>query len=195
MKHLKTILAVSTLAIATTFAFGYTTTDANSKEFVPKTSEEKAWKAYVDDEVTKKKFEAYTDAFKAFGIEQNEYTYYDIHAPSTSYKEVTGKDAALLKVSILEIVKKDVKSGDIIPGIFIKKDGTKAFMVFKSSATGENHIYWFAPAPKAKGSVQSKSDGTQQNAWTLDEAESASGKKLEKLKLKPLKDFTETENN
>lgn len=191
MKHLKGILALSTLAVTVTFAFGYTTTDANPKKFVPKTSEEKVWKAYVDDEIEKKKFEAYNDAFKAFNIDPNEYTYYDIHSPSSSYKEVTGKDAALLKTSILKAFKKDIKTGDIIPGIFIKTDGTKAFSVFKSSDTGENHIYWFTPATKEKASVQSKSESTQQNAWTLEEAESSDGEKLEKLDLKPLSEFKE----
>jgi hypothetical protein len=70
---------------------------------------------------------------------------------------------------------KDIKAGDFQPGIFIKNDGSDAFVTFKEGDTGENHIYWFKPASKGK--------------WELDKSAEKKGKKVEKLKLKKLKEF------
>ncbi|GED26203.1 hypothetical protein BAG01nite_23050 [Brevibacillus agri] len=193
MKLVKGVLSTSAVALALTLGYGYAITDAanDSKEFVPQTKEEEAWANYVDEAVKNKMFEAYDDAFKSFEINPDDYSYYSMHDESSRYKEIDPKLAVRLRVAALKAVKPDIKSGDFMPGIFVKKDGSKAFVTFKELDTGENHIYWFATGTNVeKASARiSAADEAQSNPWVLEKKEEKDGTKLEKLELQNLQEF------
>ncbi len=139
---------------------------------------EKAWDEYAKEAVLKKKFEAYNEAFNQFDINDQDYNYYPMYTNIKEFKELSTKSAFSLKKAVYLSLSEqgDIKTGDIAPGLFIKHDGSEAFVLFKSSDNGENHIYWYNP-------------NKENDAWNFVDKKQDEGKVLEKLKLTPFKEF------
>ncbi|MGE7274899.1 hypothetical protein ACQKK5_26205 [Brevibacillus panacihumi] len=196
MKHLKGLGMISFFAVVLVFGAGYGNTIANSsdsqnsngKEFIAITKEEKAWSDYVDKEIETKMFEAFNDAFKSFNVNTNDYSYYSLHEAPKNIKEIkSSKDAFLLKRAAIDAVTNDIKSGDFMPGLFVNKDGTIAFITFKELETGKNHIYWLKLNTDKQASINS--EGEISNVWEITSAEKKDGEKIEALKVKSLEEF------
>lgn len=178
---------MSALALTLSFASGFGSIKASDAAELNNTEAAEKWKSYVDEEVKKFKFEAYQEAFATFQIDQNEYAYYEVKTKAKDYKEISENVARQLKKSIQEHVLKKLKTGDVMPGIFVHKDGLKAFAVYKSGDTGENHIFWFTLGQDSKS--EASFFETAKETWSLDSSDTASGKQVKKLELKSLKEF------
>lgn len=156
------------------------TTGAETEGFVPKTAEEKAWLDYVYQEIDKKLFEAYDDGMAVFGIDKEKYAYYDLHVYDEEIKELPLDSAHQLMFAVFRNVlgdDKDIKPGDIKPGLFInKEDPNEAFVLFKASGDGKNYIYWF------------ERDESADN-WNLTKKDVKDGKILEPLKIQKLEEY------
>ncbi|MBO8163013.1 MAG: hypothetical protein H0Z34_04720 [Brevibacillus sp.] len=166
-------------ALAVT-GFTVSSTGADTDKFTPKTAVEHEWVDYVHAEINKKLFEAYDDGMAVFGIDKEKYQYYDLHVKAEEIQELSEDSAQQLKSAVFESVlgdDKEIKRGDIKPGLFLNKDDrNEAFVLFKSSEDGKNHIYWF------------QKDGST-DTWSLARKDVKAGKKLKPLKMKKLEEF------
>ncbi|MEJ8545987.1 hypothetical protein [Brevibacillus borstelensis] len=197
MKLMKGLGATSFFAFLLVFGTGSSTTVANSaelkpslkgQEFIAQTKEEQAWSDYVEQEVERKMFEAFQDAFETFDIDTSDYTYYSLHSAPKSIKEIqSSKNASLLKRAAIDAITNIITSGDFMPGLFVHKDGNKAFITFKEQESGKNHVYWLTLDPNKKASINAK--GVISNVWEVTSEEAKEGKKLEELNVKSLREF------
>ncbi|UFJ42789.1 hypothetical protein LOK74_09960 [Brevibacillus humidisoli] len=177
--HRYLIIGVLVAALTIT-GIAVSSTEADTDHFTPKTAEEKAWMDYVYKEINKKLFEAYDDGMAVFGIDKEKYQYYDLHADSEEIKELSEDSAQQLFSTVYSKVlgkDKDIKQGDIKPGLFINKEDLKeAFVLFKATEDGKNYIYWFQR-------------DESENTWSLSKKNVKAGKKLKPLKMKKLEEF------
>ncbi|WP_400162056.1 hypothetical protein ACAF76_017010 [Brevibacillus sp. TJ4] len=195
MKVRKALGMTSFFAAALVLGAGYGNTEANSSNSQPsyheckaETTKEKAWSDYVDQEIEAVLLASYQDAFRSFEIDASEFSYYSLHEASKNIKEITSPTHSyLLKKAALEAVVQDIQTGDFMPGLFVHKDGSRAFLTFKQLETGENYIYWLQLNPQRQVSMNAEGEIT--NVWEVAEAEKKDGKKIEKPKLKSLQDF------
>ncbi|MGE5702318.1 MAG: hypothetical protein ACM32O_07305 [Clostridia bacterium] len=82
----------------------------------------------------------YQDAFQTFSIDPSQYEYWTWETKLKEDSVVTESAFEEIKMIEMEQVTKDLKEGDAMPGIFIRKDGNEALFVNKA-ADGMNRLY------------------------------------------------------
>lgn len=142
----------------------------------PRTLDEKAWSAYAENEIKDYLTASYTDVFKTFGLEINEYSYYERAQFIDSLDE---KDRKVLGATVFYTLAESgiLKAGDTRPGFFIKQEKEDEILVVFKSKNGDNHLCIFSKDKKT-------------NKWKLTDNKVEEGKVQKKVKLKSLKQFT-----
>ncbi|GED67160.1 hypothetical protein BRE01_08620 [Brevibacillus reuszeri] len=142
----------------------------------PRTLEEKEWSAYAESEVKDYLTASYNDVFKTFGLEIDEYSYYERAKFIDSLDEKDrGNLGGIVSYTLAE--SKILKVGDTRPGFFIKPGKEDEILVVFKSKNGDNHLCIFGK-------------DLETGNWKLTDNKVEEGKVQEKVELKSLKQFT-----
>lgn len=142
----------------------------------PRTLEEKEWKEYAQSEVNDYLTASYNDVFKSFGLEIDEYSFYEKAKNIDSLDE---KDRAILNGTVAKTLAESeiIKVGDTRPGFFIKPEKDDEVLVVFKSSNGDSHLCIFGK-------------DLESGKWKMTDNKVEEGKVIEKVQLKSLKQFT-----